>query len=163
MKKIVINRINEEKIGKTKLTNQNLGKGKILKTIDKLLLTVASVFEVLREIPGFEYLKTISIANLTTKFNIYLSDLFPKEIPDFNELTPLEAYELWKKLSEERVSEMANTLGILFSSVLEFVLSHPTVTVLGITALTSTLIIPFKFMIQKINEHVGKEITYSRK
>lgn len=161
MKNIVINRINEEKITKTSLSSKNLGKGRVLKTIDKLLLGVASVFEVLREIPGFEYLKTISISNLTTKFNIWLSRVFPADVPDFNSLTPLEAYELGKQISEERVSEMANTLGLLFSAVLEFILSHPTVTVLGVTALTSTLIIPFKVMIRKLQGE--KEVTYSRK
>lgn len=159
MKNIVINSINTEKIANTKIANKNLGKGKLVKTIDKILIGAATVFETLRELPGFEYLKSISIANLTTKFNLWLAEIFPKEIPNLEGLTAEEIYELGKSIKTEEVSEIANTLGILFSAVLEFIISHPTVAVIGLTTLTSALLIPFTIMINKINEMKEKNVT----
>ena len=160
MKNIVINSINSEKIANTKLSNENLGKGKLVKTIDKILIGAATVFETLRELPGFEYLKSISIANLTTKFNVWLTTVFPQEIPNLEGLTAEEIYELGKSVKMEEVNDIANTLGILFSAVLEFVISHPTVAVIGVTTITSALFFPFSVMIDKINEMKEKKSTH---
>ena len=43
-------------------------------------------------------------------------------------------------------------IGLVFSAILEFIIQHPTVTVMGIAALTGILAIPFKALANKIRE-----------
>ena len=71
-----INTINENGLKKGgKVVKENIGKGRILLTIDKLSVAAAACFEFLRELPGFEYLKSIGVGNLTTKFNTWISSI----------------------------------------------------------------------------------------
>ena len=154
---IVLTSINKDKIKNTTLAKKTLGKGKIALTIDKLLIGASAMFEALREFPGFEYLKTISISNLTTKFNLWAAQKFPAPTPDFTGLSNEEIFKLGQQVSSEQVSKMADTLGIIFAATLEFTISHPTVCIVGLTAITSVLIVPFKAMTHKIqNTKVGK-------
>lgn len=153
-KNIVVNKVNEEKIkeGPSKVKAMNYGKGKILLTVDKLLVGAAAIFEAMRELPGFEYLKTMTTSNLTSKFNNWVASISVVK-PNLTGLTPEEIFELGKDSALAASNASANGLGLVFSAILEFVVQHPTVTVLGITALIGILSIPFKFMINKLAQH----------
>lgn len=149
MKNVTLTCINNDKISKTKMSNKNLGKGKIALTIDKILIGASAIFETIREMPGFEYLKTVSISNLTTKFNLWLAQMFPAPVPNLEGLKPEEIYALAQANQANQVNNFANTLGIIFSFTLEFIISHPTVVIVGLTSLTSLLIIPCKMLVKK--------------
>ena len=68
-KNVVLNKVNDEIIQNEpgKLQKKNLGKGKILLKIQTILIGAAAVFEGLRELPGFEYLKAMTTGNLLKK------------------------------------------------------------------------------------------------
>lgn len=153
-KNIIVNKVNEDKIkeGPSKLKAINYGKGKILLTIDKVLVGVAAIFEAMRELPGFEYLKTMTTGNLVTKFNNWIASISVVK-PNLTGLTPEEIFELGKDSALSASNASANGLGLVFSAILEFIVQHPTVTVLGITALFGILSLPFKFMINKMAQH----------
>ena len=106
----------------------------------------------MRELPGFEYLKTMTTGNLVTKFNNWVASISAVK-PNLTGLSPEEIFELGKDSALAASNASANGLGLVFSAILEFVVQHPTVTVLGITALFGILSIPFKFMINKLAQH----------
>lgn len=134
-----INAINENGLKKGgKVVKENIGKGRILLTIDKLSVAAAACFEFLRELPGFEYLKSIGVGNLTTKFNTWISSI-TTTTPDLTGLTPEQIFELGKTMGLENTNESANFYGLIFSSILEFVVQHPTVAVLAVVS-TTTLV-----------------------
>ncbi len=146
-----------------KLKKHSLGKGKIWQTIDKIAISACAVLEVIRELPGFDYLKSATIGNITTKFNLWLSQIFA-ETPDLTGLTPQQIYNLASQNAIEGAEKMANSWGLIFSAVLEFVLTHPTVTVIGVVTLTSILVVPFKFLINKIKQVIhGKDVKIEEK
>ena len=142
---------------KTSLQKVSLGKGKIAKTLDTILIGAAAIFETIRELPGFEYLKTMSISNLTTKFNNWIASL-TNQMPDLTGLTPEQIYQLGQQNQLAGSNQVANTWGLLFSAVLEFVVQHPTVAVIGIAALTGVLAIPFKVLINKIRSNKQEKL-----
>ena len=144
----------------TKLQKHSLGKGKIWKAIDKIAISACAVLEVIRELPGFEYLKSATIGNITTKFNLWLSQILSKT-RDLTGLTPEQIYNLGSQNAIEGAEKIANSWGLIFSAVLEFVLTHPTVTVIGVVTLTSILVVPFKALIRKLKE-LGKGKTDTR-
>ena len=150
MGKYTILAYNEKKAqAASKLQKHSLGKGKILKTIDKIAISACAVLEVVRELPGFEYLKAISIGNLTTKFNTWIATI-TTHTPNLEGLTAEQIYELGQKAALDATVSSANSIGLVFSAILEFVLNHPTVTVMGIATLTTILMVPFKALINKI-------------
>ncbi len=157
-KNVIVNKVNEDKIKEepSKLKAMNYGKGKILLTVDKVLVGAAAIFEAMRELPGFEYLKTMTTGNLVTKFNNWIASISAVK-PNLEGLTPEQIFELGKDSALAASNASANGLGLVFSAILEFVLQHPTVTVLGITALFGILSIPFKFMINKMAQHGMKK------
>jgi len=150
---IVINEVNDELIqkGPSKLKKNKFGKGKILTTIDKVLVGAAAVFEGLRELPGFEYLKTMTTSNIVTKFNTWIASI-TANTPDLTGLTATQAYELGMQAQAAGTVASANSIGLVFAAVLEFIVQHPTVTVLGVTAFIGILSIPFKMLVRKIRE-----------
>ena len=157
-KNIIVNKVNEDKIkeGPSKLKAINYGKGKVLLTIDKVLVAGAAIFEAIRELPGFEYLKAMTTGNLVTKFNNWIASISAVK-PNLTGLTPEEIFELGKDSALAASNAAANGIGLVFSAVLEFIVQHPTVSVLGITALFGILSIPFKFMINKMAQHGMKK------
>jgi len=134
-----------------KLSKHSLGKGKIAKTVDKILIGAAAIFETIRELPGFEYLKSISIGNLTTKFNNWIAPIMSTK-PNLEGLTAEEIFALGQQTQAAGINAAANSVGLVFSAILEFIIQHPTVTVMGIAALTGILAIPFKALANKIRE-----------
>ncbi len=157
-KNVIVNRINEDKSkeGPSEVKVSKHGKGKILLTIDKVLIGVATVFEVLREVPGFEYLKAMTTGNLVTKFNNWIASISAVR-PNLQGLTPEEIFELGKDTALAASNASANGLGLVFSAVLEFILTHPTATVLGISGIIYGLAKAFKFMVRKLGEHEVKK------
>ena len=153
-KEIIVHKVNEELIkeGPSEIKPAKYGKGKILLTIDKVLVGVAAVFEALREVPGFEYLKAMTTGNLVTKFNNWIASISVVK-PDLTGLTPEEIFELGKDSALAASNASANGLGLVFSGILEFVLTHPTVTVLGVSAVIWSLTKGFKKLINKLTEH----------
>jgi len=157
MGKITVAKYNENKAMATKkLSKVSLGKGKIARTIDKILIGAAAIFETIRELPGFEYLKTISIANLTTKFNNWLAPIMSAR-PNLEGISLEEAFELGRQAQQAGTVASANSFGLVFSAILEFIVQHPTVTVMGIAALTGILAVPFKLIINKIRTNKEKK------
>ena len=156
---VIVQLYNEKKANtQMALQKHSLGKGKVARTIDAILIGATAIFETIRELPGFEYLKTMSISNLTTKFNNWLASITSKT-PDLTGLTAEEIFELGKQIQLQGSNSMANSWGMLFSAVLEFVLQHPTVAMIGVTTLIGVLSIPFKALINKIRENrEAKEI-----
>ena len=68
--------INKDKISKTEELKDKLwGKGKVRQTIEKVLLTVTSIMEVLKGAGIWNYAENIAIGNLTTKFNAWVATL----------------------------------------------------------------------------------------
>ena len=157
MGNITVAKYNENKAQATKkLSKVSLGKGKIARTIDKILIGAAAIFETVRELPGFEYLKTMSISNLTTKFNNWIAPILATK-PNLEGLTAQEAFELGQLAQSEGVIASANSFGLAFSAILEFIVQHPTVTIMGVAALTGILAIPFKLLINKIRTNKEKK------
>ena len=155
---IVIQAYNSKKMkAKTALQKHSLGKGKIAKTIDGILIGAAAIFETIRELPGFEYLKSMSIGNLTTKFNNWLASI-TAQTPDLSGLTPEEIFALGQQTQLNGANTVANTWGLGFSAILEFILQHPTVAVIGVAALTGILAIPFKALINKLRDNKQEKI-----
>ena len=157
-KNIIVNKVNEDKIkeGPSKLQAINYGKGKILLTVEKVLVGATAIFEAIRELPGFEYLKAMTTGNLVTKFNNWVASISAVK-PNLTGLTPEEIFELGKDSALAASNASANGIGLVFSAILEFVLQHPTVTVLGITALFGILSIPFKYLINKLAQNGMKK------
>ncbi len=152
-KQIIIQNYNKEKLKiQNKLQKYTLGKGKIAKTIDGLLVGGAALLEIIRGLPGFEYLNAATVGNLTTKFNAWLASILTKT-PDLTGLTPEQIFELGKHAQQAGTDQMANSWGLLFSSVVEFVLQHPSATAVGIAAVAGVLAVPFKALIKKLKEH----------
>ena len=71
--------------------------------------------------------------------------------------TPEEIFELGKDTALAASNASANGLGLVFSAVLEFILTHPTATVLGISGIIYGLAKAFKFMVRKLGEHEVKK------
>ena len=90
-KNIIVNKVNEDKIkeGTSKLQAINYGKGKILLTVEKVLVGATAIFEAIRELPGFEYLKAMTTGNLVTKFNNWVASISAVK-PNLTGLTPEE-------------------------------------------------------------------------
>ena len=155
---VIIQKYNKEKFKvQSKLQKYSLGKGKIAKVFDSLLVGGAAVLEVLRELPGFEYLKAMTTGNLTTKFNNWLAQLFV-QTPDFTGMTPEQIFQAGQQAQLNGANQMADSWGLLFSSILEFVVQHPTVAAVGVAALTGVLLIPFKALVKKLRENRLKRI-----
>lgn len=104
---------------------ENLGTLKIKPTISSITAAIPAIFEFIREMPGFEYLKSMSIGELTTKFNVWIASL---QTNNFDGMSEDQIYNL----ALRNVKNSADTYGLLFSAVLEFVIQHPTVTIVGI-------------------------------
>ena len=142
-KNLHIDVINTDRLKNVKEDSQvsktNLGRGKILLTIDKVLASAAAIFEIIREIPGFEYLKAVEIGRLTTWFNVTIGTRMASDPNDVNSV--LEAIE-----------KSRTGIGMIFSAIVEFVIQHPTVTVLGVTTCLTILAFPFKLLLKKIQE-----------
>ena len=157
-KKVIVSKVNEDKIieGPSKVVKSKHGKGKIALTIDAICTGVVAIFEILREMPGFEYIKTMTTGNLITKFNNWIASITTVK-PNLEGLTPEEIFELGKDSALAASNAAANGIGLVFSAVLEFIVQHPTVSVLGITALFGILSLPFKFLINKLAEHGMKK------
>ena len=133
--------INKDKISKTEELKDKLwGKGKVRQTIEKVLLTVTSIMEVLKGAGIWNYAENIAIGNLTTKFNTWVATLKAGNVA----LTGLE----WQALT----NSVADTFGVIFSTVLTFVIEHPAVTVLGVSALVTILLVPFKALRKKLKK-----------
>lgn len=140
--------INNDKISKTEELKDKLwGKGKVRQTVERVLLAVTSVMEVLKGTGIWNYAENITIGNLTTKFNAWVATLKAGNAS----LTGSE----WQTL----INSVANTFGIIFSTVLTFVIEHPAVTVLGVSALFTTLLVPFKALIRKLKGQKQKQAT----
>ena len=146
--RVVVNTVNKDKLSRiakdSKVSKKSLGRGKILLTIDKILASAAAVFEIIRELPGFEYLKAVEIGRLTTWFNTTIGTMTardPNSVPSV-----LEAIE-----------KARNGIGMIFSVIVEFVIQHPTVTVLGVTTCLTILSFPFKALIRTIKEYREKK------
>ena len=155
---IIIQKYNQQKLkAQAKLQKYSLGKGKIAKVFDTLLVGGAAVLEVIRELPGFEYLKAMTTGNLTTKFNNWLASIFTK-MPDLTGMTPEQIFHAGQQAQLDGANQMANSWGLLFSSILEFVVQHPTVAAVGVAALTGVLLIPFKALIKKLKANKVKKI-----
>lgn len=155
---VIIQKYNKEKFKvQSKLQKYSLGKGKIAKVFDSLLVGGAAVLEVIRELPGFEYLKAMTTGNLTTKFNNWLAQFFV-QTPDFTGMTPEQIFQAGQQAQLNGANQMADSWGLLFSSILEFVVQHPTVAAVGVAALTGVLLIPFKALVKKLRENRLKRI-----
>ena len=141
---IQVNSVNLEKLKtgniSSNISKKNLGKGKVLLAIDKVLIGAAAIFEFLRTLPGFGYLKAIEIGRLTTWFNTTIGKMTAED--------PNSVESVLKAIDATK-----DGIGMVFSSILEFVLQHPTVTVLGVTTCVGLLAIPFKLLIRKLREN----------
>ena len=84
-KKVIVSKVNEDKIieGPSKVVKSKHGKGKIALTIDAICTGVVAIFEILREMPGFEYIKTMTTGNLITKFNNWIASLVFSAVLEF--------------------------------------------------------------------------------
>ncbi len=146
--KVFVSKINTDRLKKidkgSRLSRRSLGRGKILLTIDKILASAAAIFEIIRELPGFEYLKAIEIGRLTTWFNTRVG-LMTAEDPN-NVYSVMEA-----------IDKSKDGIGMLFSAIVEFVIQHPTVTVLGVTTCLTILSLPFKALVRAIREMKEKK------
>jgi hypothetical protein len=157
-REIILQKYNQKKLkAQAKLQKYSLGKGKIAKVFDSILIGGAAVLEVIRELPGFEYLKSMSIGNLTTKFNTWLATIFTKT-PDLTGMTPEQIWEAAQQAQANGTNQMANSWGLIFSSILEFVVQHPTVAAVGVAALTGVLLIPFKALVKKLKAKKVKKL-----
>lgn len=151
-KNVVLHTVNEEALKKpSKLKKISYGKGKILLKIDGILTAGAAILEIIREIPGFEYLKTMTTGNLVTKFNVWIAKI-TAEVPDLTGLSAEQIYALGQQAQAEATISSANSWGLLFSAILEFIIEHPTVAVIGISTITCVLSIPFKLLINKLRQ-----------
>ena len=162
-KNVVLNKVNDEIIQNEpgKLQKKNLGKGKILLKIQTILRGAAAVFEGLRELPGFEYLKAMTTGNLVTRFNTWIASIMTKA-PDLTNLTAEEAFKLGQQAQAAGTIESANSLGLVFSAILEFIVQHPTVTVIGVVGFFGLLSIPFKALFHKLTKHEEQKLASRR-
>jgi len=149
-KKVIVSKVNEDKIieGPSKVVESKHGKGKIALTIDAICTGVVAIFEILREMPGFEYIKTMTTGNLITKFNNWIASITTVK-PNLEGLTPEEIFELGKDAALAASNASANSWGLVFSAVLEFIIQHPTATIAGVSLIVALFSWGIKSIVNK--------------
>ena len=123
----------------SKISKKNLGKGKASISLGGILIGAATVFERLRELPGFNYLKAVEIGKLTTWFNQKVADLQTMGIND-------------KTAYQQALTNASNGIGRIFSLIVEYTFQHPTEVAVEVVVGATLLSLPFKMLLKKIRE-----------
>ncbi len=164
-RKIEISAFNKQGIidnVEAKLSKNHLGKGKVALTLRAIILGCASVWEVLyAKVPLFSSWVAAKKSIIDTYFFDFLSRVTKSfsDNPNLEGLTPKQIYELGVKEGNKGiVNASISPVGQIFSAILQFVIEHPTVTILSGITLVSILGKAFQFLIDKIKNIRDKKI-----
>ena len=127
---------NEEKLKqKLKIKYNNLGVGKVKKTIDKIFVGTMATFEALKELPGMEYLRTLGTTITENEITAFFTKIAIK-FPWNQNLSPEQLIELQNAIG--------NTFGVAVAEIMTFVFAHPTLFAIGTVAATSAIVVAWK-------------------
>ncbi len=140
---------NEEKLKeKLALKYNNLGVGKVKKTVDKVFIGMMATLEAVKELPGMEYLRTLGTTITENEITAFLTKIAIK-FPWNKNLNPEQLIELQNTIG--------NTFGVAVAELITFVFAHPTLFAVGAVAATSAIVVAWKkFRQRHIEEKLSK-------